>query len=365
MKLHNWRKINFSPLFSIALALLIGALLIAIGGNNPIKIYAKMINGIVGSRSGIYQTLLQTTPLLFSGLAVVIGMRGGLLNLGIEGQLYIGALASALVALNVTGLPAFIHIPLCMLAAMAGGAIWAFIPVIMKLKCGAHEVVTGLMLNYIAELFVEYATNYPLKEVGSSVAQTKAFPDSAILPKLFPRSQVTIAIVIAVILAIAMAWALKKTIIGYKITMVGSSLTAASAAGIDGNRIMIITMMISGMFGGLVGSMEVLGTYGRLINGFSPGYGFEGLAVAVVGSSPIAAIFSSLLFGALRAGGMALSMGTNLSAKFITALQGIIIVLLAAPSIARITINKIREFRQKRKTQYQVKHVGAKGGESV
>lgn len=336
------KNLNLNTVYSLALALLLGAVIILLSGNSPLNIYTKLIKGAFGSRSGILQTLLQATPLLYCGLAVAIGMYGGILNLGVNGQLYMGALTSALVAMYIKGLPAVVHIPICMLAGMAGGAIWAFLPIWLKIKRGIHEVVTALMLNYIAKLIVDYVTNYPLKDENSSVAQTPVFEVTSMLPRLFPRSQVTIAIIIGVILAVVVGLMLKKTVLGYQITLIGTNLRSSAAAGVPVNKMLVTTMMLSGVFGGLAGTMEVLGTYNRLISGFSPGYGFDGIAVAVLGGSPIMVVFSALFFGALRAGGMALSFGTNLSVNFITTLQGIIILLIAAPEIMSDCFEKTR-----------------------
>ena len=329
----NWKKLNLAPLYSFMLALCIGAIIIWASGNSPIKVYSMLIEGAVGSRKGILQTLLQATPLLFCGLAVSFGLKGGVLNLGVEGQLYIGALFSTLAALYIKGLPAPIHIIVCIIAGMVGGMLWSFIPIWLKIKRGTHEVVTALMLNYIAVLFLDFLLNYPLRAKDSSVAQSIIIQETAQLPRIFEKSKVTIAIFIGVILAIALAFLLRKTVLGYKITMVGSNQKAAAASGISVNRVMIVTMLISGLCAGLAGTMEVLGSYYRLIQGFSSGYGFEGVAVAVLGSSPISVIFSAVLFGGLRSGGIMLNFGTNLSVKFITVLQGIIILLIAAPKL--------------------------------
>jgi simple sugar transport system permease protein len=321
-------------MLSLAIALLMGAVFILFGGNNPIEIYGKLFSGALGSRTGIMQTLLQATPLLFCGLAVSVSMKAGLLNLGVEGQLYMGALAAALVGIYVKGLPAFLHIPLCMLFAMAGGAAWAFLPVWLKIKRGTHEVVTALMMNYIAILFVDYMTNYPLRTKNATVAQSDVLQATAMLPKLVARSQVTPAIIVGMVLAVVLWFMLRSTTLGYQITLVGSNRSASAATGVPVSRIMVITMLISGVCAGLAGGMEVMGTHGRLIQGFSPGYGFDGIAVAVLGASPLSVIVSALLFGALRAGGMALSYGTNMSVKFINALQGVIILLIAAPMLS-------------------------------
>lgn len=340
-----YKRINFSPFISLAIALVIGAILIWLTGNSPADIYKRLLEGALGGRSSILQTLLQATPLLFCGLAVLVSMRGGLLNLGVEGQLYMGALMSTLVAVYVKGLPAFIHIPLCMLAGMAGGALWAFLPVWLKIKRGIHEVVSALMLNYIATLLVDFMTNYPLRDPNSSVAQSYTIQESAMLPKLFPKTQVTGAIFIGVALVVILAVLFRYTRMGYEVTLIGKNPKAAAACGVEVSKMMLMTMMISGMCGGLAGTMEVLGTFNRLIQGFSPGYGFDGIAVAVLGGSPIAVVLSSLLFGILRAGGMALNFGTNLSVKFITTLQGIIILLISAPAMA----SNVKDWLQSKK----------------
>jgi simple sugar transport system permease protein len=336
-----------APVLSLLFALLIGALVILSSGNNPVEIYLKLFAGALGSRNSILQTLLQATPLLFCGLSVLMGMKAGLLNLGVEGQLYMGALAATLTGIYMKGLPSCIHIPLCMLAGMLGGAVWAFLPVWLKIKRGVHEVVTALMLNNIGRLFVEFMTNYPLREKNATVAQSVVLEPSAILPKLFVRSQVTAAILIGVVLAVLLSCILKYTVFGYQIILVGANKYTAAAGGVPVDSVLTGTMMISGLCAGLAGTMEVMGTHGRLIQGFSPGYGFDGIAVAVLGLSPVSAIFSSLLFGALRAGGLALSFGTNLSVKFINTLQGIIILLIAAPAFFSRFLNFFTIIRHK------------------
>lgn len=327
------KKFNLAPLYSLLLSFLIGSVIIMASGNSPIEIYSMLIKGAFGSRNSILQTLLQSTPLLFCGLAVSLGLKGGILNLGVEGQLYIGALFSSLAAIYIKGLPAPIHILICIVAGMIGGMIWAFLPIWLKVKKGAHEVVTALMMNYIATLLLDYLLNYPIRELNSSVAQTPKIQESAKLLKLFPNSKVTIAIFIGILLAIGLNFLLKKTVLGYKITMVGSNEKAAAASGIHVNKVLITTMLISGLCAGLAGTMEILGSYHRLIQGFSSGYGFEGIAVAVLGTSPISVIFSSIIFGALKAGGIMLNFGSNLSVQFITVLQGMIILLIAAPML--------------------------------
>lgn len=333
LKKFNLKKLNLAPLYSLLLAFIIGSIIIWASGNSPIEIYGMLIRGSFGSRKSILQTLLQATPLLFCGLAVTFGLKGGILNLGVEGQLYIGALFSSLAAIYLKGLPAPIHIFISIVAGMIGGMLWAFLPIWLKIKRGAHEVVTALMMNYVATLLLDYLLNYPMREPNSSVAQTARIQETAQLTGIFENSKVSIAIIIGILLAIGLHFLLKKTVLGYKITMVGSNEKAAASSGIHVNKVLITTMLISGLCAGLAGTMEVLGSYHRLIQGFSSGYGFEGIAVAVLGATPISVIISSIIFGALKAGGIMLNFGSNLSVQFISVLQGIIIVLISAPML--------------------------------
>ncbi|MDL2213974.1 ABC transporter permease [Clostridia bacterium OttesenSCG-928-O13] len=357
-----FKPATFVPVVSLVLALLVGTVFILLAGNNPITVYGMMFQGALGSQSGILQSLLQATPLIFCGLSVAIGQRGGLLNLGVEGQMYFGALFSALVGLYVKGIPHILHVILCVVAGMIGGALWGLLPVILKLKRGVHEVVSSLMLNYIALLFVEFLTTNPLHSGESFTAQTKRLEETATFTRLFPNSQVSTALFIAVAAVFFMYWFFKKTNTGYKINMTGANLTAAKASGIPSGKMMVLTMLMSGAVAGLAGVGETLGTHGRLVYSFSSGYGFTGIAVAMLGSSFITVIFSSLLFGCLRAGSVALSLGTNLSVRFINMLQGIIILLIAAPVIS-MKILQWRPLQKWREKRVQKAQAGGAGHE--
>ncbi len=339
----NWfaafkRPATYVPLVSLVLALLAGTVFIILSGNNPAQVYALMFEGALGSPSGLMQSLLQATPLMFCGLSVAVGRKGGLLNLGVEGQMYFGALGAALVGLLVRGLPHVLHVALCVLAGMLFGALWALLPIVLKLKRGVHEVVSSLMLNYVALLFVEFLTTYPLHSGESYTAQTKRLEPTATLARLFPDSQVNTSLFIAVAAVLLMYWFFKLTPTGYKIRMTGSNLSAAQASGIPSGRMMTLAMLMAGAIAGLAGVGETLGTHGRLVYSFSPGFGFTGIAVAMLGSSLVTVLFSSMLFGVLRAGSVALSFGTNLSVRFINMLQGIIILLIAAPAISMLLL---------------------------
>lgn len=332
-KLVTLRRFKLAPLYSFLIALILGSVIILAIGESPVAIYRMLLKGAFGSRNSILQTLLLATPLLYTGLAVFFGLKGGLLNLGVEGQLYMGALTGTMAAIHLKGLPSLIHVPIILAAGMAGGMVWAFIPIWLKIKRGAHEVVTALMLNYIAMLLMDFLLNYPLREKNSVVPQTVRIQESAKLMRIFANNKLSIAILVGIALAVLLHFLLQRTRLGYEITLVGANPKAAATSGIRVNRIMITTMLISGACAGLAGTMEIIGSYHRLIQGFSSGYGFEGIAVAVLGTTPISVIFSAVIFGALKAGGMMLNFGSNLSVQFITVLQGLIILLIAAPQL--------------------------------
>jgi ABC-type uncharacterized transport system permease subunit len=344
-------NINWTPILTLGLGLFVGGLVVAASGYNPVTTYRILFQGAFGSISGISQTLLQATPLLFCGLALHVSFQGGIFNIGVEGQLYIGALFATLIGISLKGIPAFIHIPLTVLAGMLGGAIWALAPAILKIKRGAHEVVTTIMFNWIATLFIDFLTNYPLKASGQ-MPQTEMIAKTAQLARLFPRSQVSWAILIGIGVAIFLHWFLRQTRIGYEITVSGKNPDAAQAGGVDANVNLLLVMILSGALAGMAGAMEVMGTYRRLIAGFSPGYGFDAIAVAVLGGNSLGTILSALLFGALRAGGIALNQSTRLSSQFIVVLQGIIILLVSAPSISAKLLRKIKKKKRREAGAY-------------
>lgn len=334
--------LNFNPLISLAIALLIGAGLLALSGYSPWQAYGVLIKGAFGSAYAIEQTLNRTIPLIFSGLAVAVALKGGLFNIGVEGQIYMGGAASALTGIYVTGLPAPLHIVLCLAAGMAAGALWAFIPAILKVKRGAHEVVTTIMLNYVAILFTNYMVNYPFKAPGMT-PQTVKIAETAIIPKLFSGSQLSSALIIALITGVFIHLLLKYTTTGYELIATGEHARVAEAGGVRTSRVQVNAMLISGALAGIGGAVLIMGTYGKLIQGFSPGYGYDGIAVAVMGGgSPLGVLFGSLLFGLLRTGGLALDRTTDIPSEFVVLLQGVVIIVISAPSILSMLWKKRR-----------------------
>jgi len=329
-------------LVAVGAALLVGAIIVYISGYSPYEAYKALFIGAFGSSYDFAQTLARTTPLIFTGLTVAFAFRCGLFNIGGEGQLYMGGMAAAIVGVSFPGLPFPIHLSLALLVGAAVGAGWAFIPGLLKARVGAHEVITTIMMNYIGILMCSYLANYPFKAEGW-VAQTDIVHPSAQLPRLVTSTQLSASLFVALLCVVIAYYILYKTSLGYEIRAVGLNPSAAEFGGISIEKSIIIAMLISGMFAGIGGAGEVLGLHKRFIFGFSPGYGFDGIAVAVLGRNhPVGVILGALLFGALRNGGMVMKQLTNVPTDLVVVIQGIVILFVAAPEMFRI-FKRIRE----------------------
>ena len=335
MRVSSFFKKNMS-ITALFMALVLGGAVMFLCGYNPFEAYGAIVQGAFAGKKAICQTLVQATPLIFAGLAYTVAKRANLINLGIEGQLYIGALGTSMIALLPLNLPMGVWIPAALLVGMLFGGLYAGLVGFMKVRFGSNEVIATMMLNTIAENFVEYAVNYPLKEEGKSIAQTEKFAEALWLPKLVDKTQLTIAILIAVAACVLIKLLMDRTQIGYEIRCVGRNLKASETAGIRIGKVMVISMLISGAIAGLLGGTHVLGVDRRLIGGFSSGYGFDGIAVAALAAdSPLAVIVSGIVFGALRAGCMVLNRTTGIPTEFIDVIQALIILFVAAPLLVR------------------------------
>jgi len=322
-------------IIAILMAFLAGAIVLLITGYSPLETYSAMIMGAFGDIFGIGQTFTQATPIIFTALAFLFAFKCGLFNIGAEGQLLIGGFAAALVGVSFQGLPAFIHVPMALLAGALAGGLWGFIPAILKAKLGAHEVITTMMLSYVAFYVTGYMVNYPFKAPGW-VAQTVAIAPSAELPRILQPTQLSASIFIAVILVALTHYTLQKTTFGYEVRAIGLNPTAAESGGIDVRRGMILALVVSGALAGLGGSGEVMGVHRRFIEGFSPGYGWDGLAVALVGGlHPVGVLLAAVLFGAFRSGGMVMTRVTGVPLDIVFILQALVILFVAAPKLIR------------------------------
>jgi ABC-type uncharacterized transport system permease subunit len=326
---------------AIFLAFLVGAIVLLATGHSPIDAYAAVIRGAFGDIYGIGQTFTQATPIIFTALAFIFAFKCGLFNIGAEGQLLIGGFTSALVGISFSDLPVYIHLPLALLAGAAGGALWGFIPGILKARLGAHEVITSMMLSYVALYITSYMVNYPFIAPPGSVAQTVPVAPSAELPRILAPTQLSASIFIAVGMAAIITLVFDKTVLGYEVRAVGLNTSAAESNGINVKNTMILAFVISGALAGLGGAGEILGVHRRFINGFSPGYGFDGLAVGLIGGlNPIGTVLAAILIGALRAGGMTMNTVTGVPIDIVSVLQGLVVLFVAAPRLINYLSSK-------------------------
>ncbi|MCL4394870.1 MAG: ABC transporter permease [Chloroflexi bacterium] len=308
-----------------------GAALIMASGTSPVVAYGALFQGALGSLYGLSETLVSTTPLVFAGLAVAFAFHSGLFNIGVEGQLVMGALAAGWAGFAIKGLPPFIHLPLAIGLGMAAGASWSALAGFLKARLGVHEVISTIMLNYIAFDLSTYmvSPSGPLKAPGQLPA-TPLIQDSARLFPLIADTRLSAGILIALAVVVLDGYLLWGTRLGYRIRTVGKSPTAAEYAGISPQRHMMIAMAISGAMAGLAGVVEVLGIDFRFYGSFSPGYGFDGIAIALLGQlHPVGILASALLFGILRAGSIEMQQAAGVSADIISAISGVIIFFVA------------------------------------
>ena len=336
-KIFKFIKISYlAPFLSMLLALAIGAIFILIAGVNPLDAYRSVLVGAFGNLSVFGETLAKTTPLILCGLAIVVSFRTKVFNIGAEGQLYMGALAATIVALALPGISSVLLIPLLFIVGFSAGAFWGFIPGVLKSKLRVNEVVTTMMLNFIATFFVSYMVSGPIKEPGATNNWTSQLPFSARLPTIISGTRIHLGVLIAILCSFLVYIILRKTVWGYQAEVVGSSRKAALYGGIDPSRKIISVMLLSGGLAGLAGMIEISGVIHRLIDGFSPGYGFMAIAVAMLAKlNPVGVTLSALLFGTLIVGGGAMQRATGIPIALVSVIMGLVVLLVLASEYYR------------------------------
>jgi simple sugar transport system permease protein len=282
------------------------------------------------------ESLVITTPYIFAGLAVAVSFQGGLFNIGAEGQLFVAGLASAFVGYSLTGLPWVVHLPLCLLTGILAGAIWGAIPGLLKAQTGAHEVINTIMMNYVAFRLADYLLQGPMAR-PDGLPITPVIQSSAYLPALLPKPvRLHVGFFLALAVAFLIYWLLFKTRWGFEIRTVGENPRAARYAGIRITWITVFTMAISGALAGLAGANQVLGVDHQMVRAFSSGYGFDSIALALLGNShPLGVVLASLLFGFLRGGAARMQSVAAVPVEIIRIVQGMVIIFIAAPEIIR------------------------------
>ncbi len=337
-----WRAAAI-PAYAIVLAFLVAAVVILVStiftpaGFDPllpVAAYLRLLIGAFGSLNGISNTLVAAAPLMFGGLAVGIGLRAGLFNIGVAGQFLVGAFASAVVGANLASAPTAVGLPAAMLAGAVAGAAYGFIPGYLKARTGAHEVVTTIMLNNVAALLLTWAVNDLVRAPGFTFPRTGEIGQSA-LPVLIGRN-LHLGIILAVATIFIFRWILDRTTLGFEIRTVGLNPDAARYAGMRPVFITALTMTIAGLLAGLAGAIQMLGVIGFYAPGITAGVGFDSIAVALLGrSDPIGILFAALLFGAFRAGAPLMQIETSVPIEVIDIIQALVILFLAADLIVR------------------------------
>ena len=344
------------PLLAVLAAFLVGAVIVLAIGDNPLTVYWLLLSSAFGLYDALGHftlenwgyTLFYATPLIFTGLAVAVAFQSGLLNIGAEGQLYVAAFAAAWVGFTLTGVHGPALAGLAILAAIVVGGAWGAIPGWLKARFGSHEVINTIMLNFVAIGLVSYLTQNHFKVPSDPIMETEMIAANSALPRFgvllaplgidFPaRSPLNISFIFALLAAILVWVFLRRTSAGFEIRAVGASPGAAEYGGISVRRQMILAMAISGGLAGMVGVNEVLGYRYRYYHDFSPGYGFTGIAVALLGRNhPVGVVLSALLFGALNRGGLFVDIFTDrVSKDLVQVLQAVIILFVAVELLFR------------------------------
>jgi len=360
-KVPTWVSVGLIPLVNILLAFAVSALVILWIGANPFEAAKVMVYGALGYEEGIGYTLYYSTNFIFTGLAVAMAFHAGLFNIGGEGQAYIGGLGVGVACLAMSpDMPLWLILPITMLAAAVFGAAWAFIPAYLQAKRGSHIVITTIMFNFIASSLMVYLMVNVLKMDGQMAAVSRMFDENTWLPFMhdvlggmgiaIEESPLNISLLWALVCCVLFYIYIWHTRWGYEQRVVGANPTAANYAGISNVKIIIVTMLISGALAGFVGLNEIQGYNHQLKLDFVAGYGFTGIAIALMGRNhPVGIVLASVLFGALYQGGADLSFDFGIERELIVVIQGLVILFSGAlenmfkPSIERFFISRKAE----------------------
>lgn len=341
----NVLKELYIPVLAVFIAIIIGSIIMIITGFNPVSAYVSLFLGAFGSIPNIANTLANAVPLILTGLGVAISFKAGLFNIGAEGQYWIGAIVGVWVGYNFDGLPWYIHIPFAIIAAMIAGGLWAgIVPGFAKAYTGAHEVITTMMMSYIAIYFSHFLLEFgPMMEKGS-VPQSPLIKDSAVIPILVKNTQLSYGIFIALIAAAFVYWLMFKTTWGFEMRAVGLNQKASKYAGMNVPFNIVLSLGLSGMFAGLAGAVQMLGVQHRLYDSFTSGYGYTAIVVALLAkNNPIGVVFAAILFAALGTGSQFMQLNAQVPGQLADVLTGLIIFFVAADKIIKLIREKFNK----------------------
>lgn len=330
------------PIISVLLALVVGGIVIACLGKNPIQGYALLFSGSLGTPQKFASSLVSACPLIFTALAAAFAYRCGVFNLGGEGQFIMGAV-SAIVFLLVTGIEGIAGTVLAILVGTVVGALWAALPGIMKITRGLNEMITSIMLNYVATLFMGFIYTNAFRDGGNP--QTPSVADSVMLAKI-PGFRIHTGVILAIVLGLVVAYVISKTSFGFKIRAVGLNPLASKVNGFNVKFLVVAAFVISGAIAGMGGAVELLGKQYRLMSGFGSGFGFDGVAIALIAQlNPLASLLVAIFFGALTTGASSMQVGIMVPTAIVEIIRALIIIFSVA-GVALIKLPKIQALIQ-------------------
>ena len=332
-----------SPLMIVGIALAFISILLLVVGANPGKVLLSLLKGAFGSKRGVISTLQKSVPICLSAFAVALAKKAGIFNIGVEGQLIFGALGSVTAGIFLKGLPAVVHVPVALLSGVVFGMLYSFIPAMTYVKRQVNLLVVFIMMNNLSKLFCTYTVVALIRDPKSVTSATLPIEKTAYLPNLLTSpGKLNIGILILAVIGILIYIFFYKTVHGYELTACGLNREAAAYSGIKTKRYILGALVLGGALAGLAGAIEVQGTYYRVYDGFSPGYGFDGIPIALLcNNNPLAMFIGSILFAALRVGSNTMQIEHGVSTEIVSVIQGILVTLIACEGIIRHLAGKL------------------------
>ena len=341
------RNALYNTLFTIAVSLIFGAVVIALMGENPVEAYRELIKGAFWGKFNFGGTLERFVPLLLTALAFAVSSKVAVFNVGVEGELYLGAIAAAWAGVAFTGLPALLHIPLCILIAMAAGGAWAAIPGALKAYYRVNEVCTTILFNYVAIYITSYLVGYPLS-AKNGVPQTAPVADTAHLARILMPSRANTGLYIALVALVVVYWLVHHSTLGYRMRCVGENPGYAEHVGIKARQTMVWGMVLSGSLGGLAGAIEVMGIYGSFLDNFSVGIAFDGMLAALIARNDIRLVpVLAFFLAVLKAGSLGMERFTGIPKSLVDAIIAMFILLAAMEGLFMIRRRKAAAVAEK------------------
>lgn len=331
-----------TSVIALILSFIVGGFLVTMIGVSPFEVYKQLLMGGVGDSLALVGTLNRMAPILLAGISLTIGNASGIFNMGFDGQFLCGCMAAVTVGLLVP-MPAALHIPVAMLAGVAGGMLWSVLPITLLLKRNINVVFSCIMLNYVANYMVDYLIQI-LPAYESTSNATPKIMETAILPYIISNPvKISVSVLVSILMVVFCSIYMFRTRAGYEMRAVGQNRFAARSAGINVNNRMFSAMLLSAACAGLSGSLEVMGMTYRLTQNYAPGYMGMGIAVAMLGKqNPVAILVAAFLFSAMKNGTTLMQMNTGVSQQFVMALQGLIIIFICSENFIRFLANKLR-----------------------